>query len=89
MWNCNYCGRIDSESHILFCEQFKDLRNEKDLENYKDLATYLYKVNLIRQREETRADSKLKARRLRICFLNSFIVVPWWTVGESRTEVTV
>ena len=57
MWKCNYCGRIDSESHILFCELFKDLRNGKDLENDKDLATYLFKVNLISKREETRANS--------------------------------
>ena len=60
-WKCNYCGRIDSESHILFCEQFKDLRNEKDLGNDKDLATYLYKVNMIRKKEESRAE--LNSRR--------------------------
>ena len=53
-WKCNFCGRIDSESHILFCEQFRDLRNGKDLQNDKDLATYLYKVNMIRKKEDSK-----------------------------------
>ena len=52
-WKCKFCGRIDSESHIIFCEQFKDLRSGKDLQYDKDLAAYLYKVNMIRKKEDS------------------------------------
>ena len=54
LWKCRYCGRIDSESHILYCEHFKELRVGKDLDTDKDLANYLNKANQIRKKDETK-----------------------------------
>ena len=50
-WACNSCERmIDTNSHILWCESYKELREEKDLKCNKDLANYLQKVMAIREK---------------------------------------
>ena len=37
-------GHIQTQSHILFCEAFADLRKDKDLNSDKDLVNYMKSV---------------------------------------------
>ena len=49
LWKCNSCrSNIDTQSHILWCEAYKNLRENKNLHNDKDLATYILEVLEIR-----------------------------------------
>ena len=49
LWKCTSCqSSIDTQSHILWCESYKKLREEKDLSSNKDLAQYIQEVLRIR-----------------------------------------
>ena len=52
LWKCENCENIDSESHILWCESYKDIRSGKNLENDKDLCDYIQKVMKIRKKHD-------------------------------------
>ena len=44
------CGNIDSQSHILWCDAYRKLREGKSLDSDRDIAQYYYKVMLIREK---------------------------------------
>ena len=52
LWKCEACSNIDSESHILRCKEYEDLRDGKDLQNNQDLCEYIQKVIKIREKQE-------------------------------------
>ena len=43
-------GHIESQSHILYCEAYAELRIGKDINNDKDLVTYMKNVLLVREK---------------------------------------
>ena len=54
LWQCTGCkSNVDTESHILWCDAYRDLRQGKDIKNDKDLASYLLKVFDIRSKLNT------------------------------------
>ena len=50
LWRCDSCenGHIESQSHILFCEAYSDLRKDKDINNIEHLVEYMKKVLTVR-----------------------------------------
>ena len=51
LWKCDSCmsGHIQTQSHILFCEAFADLRKDKDLVNYmKNVLIIREKLDLLK-----------------------------------------
>ena len=52
LWKCENCANIDSESHILWCKEYTELREGKNLKDNKDLAEYLQKVITLREKKE-------------------------------------
>ena len=51
LWKCISCqSNIDTQSHILWCHAYKDLRKDKDINSDKDLATYIQEVLEIRKK---------------------------------------
>ena len=52
LWRCDscMCGNIETQSHILFCEAFADLRKDRDLKCDKDLVAYMKSVLTIREK---------------------------------------
>ena len=45
LWKCSSCkSNIDTQSHLLWCESYKELREGKDLNSDKDLVTYIIEV---------------------------------------------
>ena len=51
LWVCDSCqSEIDSQSHVMICPAYKQLRQGKDIFNNKDVAKYLVKVELIREK---------------------------------------
>ena len=55
LWKCSSCKtNIDTQSHLLWCESYKKLRENKDLKSDKDLATYLMEVFKIRTKINTK-----------------------------------
>ena len=52
LWKCRACNQIDSESHILWCIGFKEIRENKNLKCDKDLCQYLIQVQKIREKQE-------------------------------------
>ena len=50
LWQCEGCGNVDSQSHILWCPSFSDLREGKSLSSDKDLVDYFRKVLFIREK---------------------------------------
>ena len=51
-WKCDSCmsEAIDTQSHILYCEAYKPLREGKSLESDKDLVQYFRRVIEIRDK---------------------------------------
>ena len=51
-WRCDSCmsGHIQTQSHILYCEAFADLRKDKNLNSDKDLVSYMKSVLIIREK---------------------------------------
>ena len=52
LWRCGSClsGHIESQSHILHCEAYSELREGKSLSNDKDLVNYMKNVLIIREK---------------------------------------
>ena len=51
LWQCSSCQRcIETQSHVLFCDAYSTLREDKNLESDNDLAEYLQKVLTIRDK---------------------------------------
>ena len=51
LWRCDSCkSAIDTQSHILWCPSYKELRAGKDIKNDKDLVNYILKVMDIREK---------------------------------------
>ena len=49
LWKCKACGYVDTQTHILHCPRFTDLRESKSLESDHDLVEYFSKVLKIRE----------------------------------------
>ena len=54
LWKCNECGNVDSQSHIVWCPFFAELREGKSLQNDVDLVHYFREV--LKIREERRSE---------------------------------
>ena len=52
LWQCTHCDRIDSQSHILACISYKQLREGKNLYSDKDLIQYFREVIALREKLE-------------------------------------
>ena len=52
LWQCEDCGYIDSQTHIIHCPAYKDLREGKDLNSDVDVANYFKEVLRIREKRE-------------------------------------
>ena len=51
IWKCDSCRTsIDTQSHMLWCEAYKELRMDKDLRSDKDLTKYIQEVLEIRMK---------------------------------------
>ena len=48
LWKCKACGCIESQSHIMHCPAYQQLREGKSLENDEDLAIYFREVLKLR-----------------------------------------
>ena len=46
LWKCSHCSNQDSESHILWCPKYEDMRKDIDLGNNSDLSHYLQSVQI-------------------------------------------
>ena len=50
LWQCPSCNiSIDTQSHIMWCESYKELRENLNFDDNKDLANYIGKVLKIRE----------------------------------------
>ena len=52
LWKCKECQNQDSESHLLWCPGYGDLREGLDLKENSDLCIYLQKVFMLRSKEK-------------------------------------
>ena len=50
LWKCT-CGKMDSESHLMWCKNYQHLRENKDLSVDKDLCQYLHEIFLLRTKQ--------------------------------------
>ena len=51
LWRCDSCqSSVDTQSHILWCPSYSQLREGKSLDSDKDLVTYFSQVMKIRQK---------------------------------------
>ena len=57
-WKCNDCHRMDSENHLLWCESYKKLRENKNLDNDKDLCKYLHDILVHRTKQDMESKKK-------------------------------
>jgi hypothetical protein len=44
LWKCDDCGKMDSESHLMWCEAYEKWSENKNLNNNKDLCKYLHDI---------------------------------------------
>ena len=50
-WKCDSCqSQVDTQSHVLFCPAYQQLRAGKDIHNDEDLTKNLVKVLQIREK---------------------------------------
>ena len=56
LWKCDYCKKMDSQSHVMWCSAFAPLREGKNVEDDDDLVLYFQQV--FKLREEI--DEKMK-----------------------------
>ena len=59
LWKCDECRNIDSQSHIVWCPFFADLREGKSLQNDDDLVEYFREVLNIREKGRTSEQQSL------------------------------
>ena len=52
LWRCSSCmsGHIESQSHLLYCDAYADLRADKDINNNSDLVEYIKNVLTVREK---------------------------------------
>ena len=50
LWKCSGCGCVDSQSHIIHCVAYQDLRTGKNLDSDQDVARYFKEVLRIREK---------------------------------------
>ena len=54
LWQCVGCkSAIDTQSHVMWCQAYSDLRKNKDFNDDKDLANYIEEVLKIRETIDT------------------------------------
>ena len=51
LWTCWHCPQMDSQIHILTCDGYRDLRQDKNLEQDKDLINFYQQV--LKRREDS------------------------------------
>ena len=44
LWECKGCGKRDTQSHLMSCKDYEDLRQGKDLSNDKNLVGYFKSI---------------------------------------------
>ena len=44
LWACDACGNIDTQSHIMWCPEYRTLREDMDIDNDHDLVKYFQQV---------------------------------------------
>ena len=44
LWKCQACGFIETQTHIIHCPAYKELREGKSLDSDEDVAEYFGKV---------------------------------------------
>ena len=44
LWECQGCGKRDTQSHLMYCKEYETLRHGKDLSNDKDLVGYFKSI---------------------------------------------
>ena len=50
LWRCDSClSAIETQSHVLYCPAYTELRKGKNLESNEDLTEYFKKVLKIRE----------------------------------------
>ena len=49
---------MDSENHLLWCESYKKLRENKNLDNDKDLCKYLHDILAHRTKQDMASNKK-------------------------------
>ena len=49
LWTCDQCGKIDSQSHIMWCPSLLSLREGLDVDNDLDVVRYYQKVMKLRE----------------------------------------
>ena len=53
LWQCISCkSAIDTQSHVMWCEAYREIRKNVNFENNKDLAKYIGDVLKIREKLE-------------------------------------
>ena len=57
LWKCRECSNIDSQSHILWCPFFSQLREGKSLDSDEDLVSYFHEVFKIREERIAKNES--------------------------------
>ena len=51
LWQCDSCrSAVDTQSHVLYCEAYKTLREDKDINNPEDIIKYFSEVMRIRSK---------------------------------------
>ena len=53
LWKCRACGYIESQTHLLHCPAYQDLRSGKSLDSDRDLAIYFRDVLKLRDKLDT------------------------------------
>ena len=48
------CSYLDSQEHVLWCEEYTDLRTNKDLSRDTDLTTYYQQVMKMREKKDNK-----------------------------------
>ena len=49
LWSCEHCGKIDSQSHIMWCPSLVALREGLDIDNDLDVVSYYQQVIKLRE----------------------------------------
>ena len=52
LWKCEKCSYMDTNSNLLWCDHYRDLRHNKDLSNNKDLCKYLHEILMARTSDD-------------------------------------
>ena len=58
LWTCSGCGKLDSQSHIMWCPSFASLREGLDVSNDRDVVHYFQEVFKIRERSDDEPDER-------------------------------